>query len=454
MRELALDKQAVALGTSSLWEGVDLEGASLKALVMTRLPFPVPTDPVVEARSELYEDGFGDYMVPEAVMRFRQGFGRLIRSGYRPRGVCHPGPPHHLPRLRQKIPKVLAAVHRTQDVIVEGWRTRRRLEPDWSHMTQAVAATDIGFSHPAVAAVAVAGGPIALGATLDGGQAFRWWQMEPDDESTFRGVIGDRLLCLSERDGAVEVVALDAGSMPDALEKTADYLGAGVDLGEFRQAFADDRCIGPAVRGYAGLRLLRQDPWECLVSYICSSTSNVPRIKLNVGSVAAAAGRRLGPAQTDFEFPTPSAIAALGEQRLRDLGLGFRARYVNIAAEMVACGDLNLMALRRSSYGDAKERLMSIHGVGEKIADCVLAFSLDKPEAFPVDRWTRRALEKWYGLSPRLNNTAAGGWARDHFGRYGAIAQQYMFHRERLAGRAASWGGAHNARALPEDVSG
>ena len=97
---------------------------------------------------------------------------------------------------------------------------------------------------------------------------------------------------------------------------------------------------------------------------------------------------------------------------------------------------------------------MGIHGVGEKIADCVLAFSLDKPEAFPIDRWTRRALEKWYGLSPRLTNTAAGEWARDHFGRYGAIAQQYMFHRERLAGRAASWGGAHNARALPEDVTG
>ena len=81
MRELALEQEAVALGTSSLWEGVDLEGASIKALVMTRLPFPVPTDPVVEARSELYEDGFGEYMVPEAVMRFRQGFGRLIRSG-------------------------------------------------------------------------------------------------------------------------------------------------------------------------------------------------------------------------------------------------------------------------------------------------------------------------------------------------------------------------------------
>ena len=207
-------------------------------------------------------------------------------------------------------------------------------------------------------------------------------------------MIGDRLLRLSKCNNGVEVTALDGGPMPDALEKTADYLCAGEDLHDFKQAFADDPCIGPAVRGYAGLRLLRQDPWECLVSFICSSTSNVPRIKLNVGAVAAAIGRRIGPSDADFEFPTPLAVAELGEQRLRDLGLGFRAKYLAIAAELVAGGDLDLMALRRQSYGDAKERLMGIHGVGEKIADCVLAFSLDKPEAFPVDRWTRRALRK------------------------------------------------------------
>lgn len=321
-------------------------------------------------------------------------------------------------------------------------------------MTQAAARPLYAFEPPDVAVLAVAGGPVALAATLDGGQAFRWWQAEADDESAFRGVIGDRLLRLSECDGGVEVTALDDRPMQDALNKTADYLSATVDLEEFKQAFSGDPCIGPAVRGYAGLRLLRQDPWECLVSFICSSTSNVPRIKLNVGAVAAAIGRRIGPSDADFEFPTAPAVAELGEQRMRDLGLGFRAKYVAIAAEQAARGDLDLMALRGQSYGDAKERLMGIHGVGEKIADCVLAFSLDKPEAFPIDRWTRRALERWYGLSPRLNNSAAGEWARDHFGRYGAIAQQYMFHRERLAGRAASWGGAHNARALPEDVNG
>ena len=309
-------------------------------------------------------------------------------------------------------------------------------------MTQAAAQPLYVVEPSNVAVLPIAGGPVALAATLDGGQAFAGGKWDPVTSPAFRGVIGDRLLCLSESDGGVEVTALDDGPMPEALERTADYLGAGTDLEEFKLAFSDDPCIGPAVRGYAGLRLLRQDPWECLVSFICSSTSNVPRIKLNVGAVAASIGRRIGPSDADFEFPTPLAVAGLGERRLRDLGLGFRAKYLAIAAELAARGDLDLMALRGQSYRDAKERLVGIHGVGEKIADCVLAFSLDKPEAFPVDRWTRRALEKWYGLSPRLNNSAAGEWARDHFGRYGAIAQQYMFHRERLAGRAASWGGA------------
>ena len=319
-------------------------------------------------------------------------------------------------------------------------------------MTQAVAATTQIGDRSNGGKIAIAGEPIALTATLDGGQAFRWWQADQNDDSMFRGVIGDSLLVLSECDGGVEVTVLDDGPVSDALGKIADYLNASVDLGEFRQRFADDPCIGPAVRGYAGLRLLRQDPWECLVSFICSSTSNVPRIKLNVGGVAAAIGRRIGPSETDFEFPTASAMADAGEPRLRELGLGFRAKYVAGASQLAARGDLDLMALRGQSYGDAKERLMGINGVGEKIADCVLAFSLDKPEAFPVDRWTRRALEKWYGLPPKLNNVAAGELARNHFGRYGAIAQQYMFHRERLAGRAASWGGVHKDHALPEDV--
>jgi N-glycosylase/DNA lyase len=266
-------------------------------------------------------------------------------------------------------------------------------------------------------------------------------------------VIGRRALRLSERATGVLVEAVDGRPADGLAEAVSRYLSLDADLGAFSRRFADDPCLGPAIRGYAGLRLLRQDPWECLVSFICSATSNIPRIKLNVGSVACVLGDRTGPGARDFAFPSPDVIAAAGETKLRQLGLGFRAKSVAQAAEAVASGKLEFEPLRQVSYDAARAALMSLHGVGEKIADCVLAFSLDKPEAFPVDRWTRRALEEWYGLPPELNNTRAGEWARARFGEHGAIAQQYVFHRERLGGRARAWGGGHMAKALPEDVS-
>ncbi len=158
----------------------------------------------------------------------------------------------------------------------------------------------------------------------------------------------------------------------------------------------------------------------------------------------------MGPGDADFVFPEPAAVAAAGEQFLRDLGLGFRAKYIIPAAEAVASGKLDLHALRVAPFEDARASLVALTGVGEKIADCVLAFSLDKSEAFPVDRHIRRALERWYGLPEGMNNSKASDFARERFGRFGAVGQQYMFHRERLAQRA-KWGGAHVEHALPED---
>jgi N-glycosylase/DNA lyase len=237
----------------------------------------------------------------------------------------------------------------------------------------------------------------------------------------------------------------------DFVDTVRTYLGLRTDLDALRAVYAQDPCIGPAITGFAGLRLLRQDPWECLSAFICSSTSNIPRIKLNVGSVARDLGRKVGPGEADYAFPEPEAVAAAGEMRLRELGLGFRAKFLAPAAEAVASGKLDLHALRTANYYEARAALVSLNGIGEKIADCVLAFSLDKPQAFPVDRHIKRALEKWYGLPEGMSNTKAADWARERFGDTGAIAQQYMFHRERLSRRAESWGGRHVASALPED---
>ena len=294
-----------------------------------------------------------------------------------------------------------------------------------------------------------------LESTLDGGQAFRWWRFSGDDRlSAYDGVIGSTAVRISELatnsgDFAIELRSLC--DPPDGFQDTvADYLGIRSDLEPLLTEFADDPCIGPAITGFPGLRLLRQDPWECLVGFICSSTSNIPRIKLNVGAIAREIGTRVGSGDTDFAFPAPVAVANAGEQFLRELGLGFRAKYVIPAAEVVASGELDLAALRQASYEDARAALVGLIGVGEKIADCVLAFSLDKAEAFPVDRHIRRALERWYGLPEGMNNSKASEFARARFGQFGAVAQQYMFHRERLAQRA-KWGGAHIAQALPED---
>lgn len=288
-------------------------------------------------------------------------------------------------------------------------------------------------------------------ATLDGGQAFRWWEVDGSEGTAFDGVIGEVAVRISESASGIEVIVRGGEPGSGFSDQVSDYLGLSADLDALRGQFAEDECIGPAIKGFTGLRLLRQEPWECLTSFICSSTSNIPRIKLNVGSVARDLGKKIGPDAADYAFPTPDAVAEAGEQRLRELGLGFRAKYLAPAAEAVASGNLDLYALRSASYIEARDALVALHGIGEKIADCVLAFSLDKPEAFPVDRHIKRALEKWYGLPEGMNNTKAADWARERFGNTGAVAQQYMFHRERLSHRAESWGGRHVASALPED---
>ena len=281
------------------------------------------------------------------------------------------------------------------------------------------------------------GSGVDLESTLDGGQAFRWYAEHADDAENrvYRGVVGDRVYLLSSTGSGIGIEALNGRLDGAEIESLQSYLGLDGAFESFSARYADDPVIGPALRRWPGLRLLRQDPWECLVGFITSATSNVPRIKLNVGSIAVELGLRVGPGDRDFSFPAPEAVAAAGEARLRELRLGFHAPHVVDAAQRVASGDLDLEALRTAPYFDARVNLMTLRGVAEKIADCVLAFSLDKGAAFPVDRWVKRALVEWYGMPERMNNSAAAEWARDRFGEDCAYVQQYLFHRQRMAGR-------------------
>ena len=153
-------------------------------------------------------------------------------------------------------------------------------------------------------------------------------------------------------------------------------------------------------------------------------------------------GRPIGEddGRTKNAFPSPTALVQAGEQRLRRLGLGFRARYLPVIARIVAEGEVEPLALRTVPYQEALEALIALPGVGDKVANCAMLFSMDKLEAFPVDVWVHRALQEWYlgGTEVKLSNKKMREWAQERFGPYAGYANQYLFHSRRLQGKAGS----------------
>ena len=183
---------------------------------------------------------------------------------------------------------------------------------------------------------------------------------------------------------------------------------------------------------WPGLTLLRQEPWECLASFIISAQCHLPRIKKNMQNLAKACGVN-GTAwgQRVYRVPDPAAVARLGETELRRIGLGFRAPFLASAAIRIAEGDVELNELRTQSYEGAKSALLTFKGIGPKIADCILAFSLDHTEAFAVDRWVSRAVTRLYLDGKKTSEDKIAAWGRERFGRYAAYAQQLLFQEER-----------------------
>jgi len=189
-----------------------------------------------------------------------------------------------------------------------------------------------------------------------------------------------------------------------------------------------DRHVAKAIEKYSGLRLCRQDPWECLISYICSAASNIPRIKGNIENIARNFGKKI--ALNGFEshsFPEPADIKELCT--IKSCGCGFRSGYILETAKKT--GREKIKGLRCLPYEDAKKELMELPGVGEKVADCVLLFSLGFDEAFPIDVWVKRTMEKLYFRGRKTSIKDIRKFALEKFGRYAGYAQQFLFHAER-----------------------
>lgn len=282
-------------------------------------------------------------------------------------------------------------------------------------------------------------GPLALAETLESGQAFRWRKIEREESEThYEGVVFGNLVRVRQVNG--EVVFNSEPDPESAIKPILeDYLGLNHDLESIYAEISWDEQVGSAIDEYPGMRILRQDPWECLIAFICSANNNIPRISQNVEDIAGAFGPPIPGADTERRaFPGPDAIVEAGETALRELSLGFRAKYIAATAERVANAEIDLFALRETPYDEALAEITTLAGVADKVGNCVLMMSMDKLEAFPVDVWIDRALREWYfseSESESMPRTRMREWAQRRFGRYAGYANQYLFQSRRLQGR-------------------
>jgi N-glycosylase/DNA lyase len=269
--------------------------------------------------------------------------------------------------------------------------------------------------------------PFDLGLSLLCGQAFRW---QPLSEGGYRGVVEGTVVDIWQSKGGD--LTWESGPNPITKDQVSSYFRLEDDL-EAIQAAIDDPRVDGAFEKYPGLRILRQEPWETLVSYVVSQVSNVPRISRTVETMAMHYGDHLGDGLS-ASFPLPEQLALADENALRLLGLGYRAPHLVNISNAINDGQLFLEPLRYESFEEARAKLMALPGVGPKVADCVLLFSLDHLGAFPVDRWVIRAVEEWFGLRGGMSQEAIGDWARDRFGTFAGYAGQYLFHARRAGG--------------------
>ncbi|MFB0567572.1 MAG: DNA-3-methyladenine glycosylase, partial [Candidatus Bathyarchaeia archaeon] len=219
------------------------------------------------------------------------------------------------------------------------------------------------------------------------------------------------------------------------------------DLPKFYSSILKDEHIRAAVEGFKGLRLMRQEPWECLISYICATYKNIPAIKDMILNISKNFGKKLLFDGLEFyTFPKPRDLAKASIEETRACKLGFRAERVLEVSRKVSTKEVNLEALRKLNCEEAKIELMKLPGVGPKVADCVLLFSLGKLEAFPIDVWMKRIFMEYYSdyfepsfvkkvlskksLTPREYNRI-GLFGRTYFGKFVGYAQEYLYHFKR-----------------------
>lgn len=245
-----------------------------------------------------------------------------------------------------------------------------------------------------------------LDQTLDCGQAFRWKKIPSDYQSTYEGFFLNTPLTVSQCGKGKFIFHNTTEEI--FLSKWVEYFDFNTDYSELKKLYSQDETLSKACSFASGIRLLRQDSWECLISFIISQNNNIPRIKGIIDRLCDHFGGK---------FPTSSQLAQENADSLAFLRSGFRAKYIEDAARKTAEGVINLSETASMPIDEARCALKTIKGVGPKVAECVLLYGMHRTEAFPVDVWIKRVLEQYYPCGfPDFASDTAG------------IAQQFLFH--------------------------
>ena len=259
--------------------------------------------------------------------------------------------------------------------------------------------------------------------TINSGQVFLWKKID----SKWYGVDGKKILILEDK--------LDVKS-----KNIRNFFRFDDDFQGIKKQLSKDKVMKKAINNFPGMRILRQDPFQCYISFIVSSNSNIPNIQTRLQKLSQKFGeKKIVDKNEFFLFPEPEKLANASINEIAKCGLGYRTKYVKKAAIAVNKGMIDFPSLKKQDYQEARDSLCQVFGIGKKVADCILLFSLDKLEAVPLDRWVLRILQKYYSKEFQISTKTITEKTYDelhnkivdHFGEYAGYGQQFLFKNER-----------------------
>jgi len=261
--------------------------------------------------------------------------------------------------------------------------------------------------------------------SINSGQVFLWKKIKKN----WYGIDGQNILKINQ------------GGKIESIQNTkTDFFRKNDDIQKIIKSISKDKTVKKAISQYEGLRLFNQDPFQCMISFIISSNSNIQKIKCSLEKISKKFGTKLVVQNEEFYlFPKPEKIAKASIDEIKTCGVGYRAPFIKEAAKMVTLKKINFEYLKNSDYDETKRNLRLIPGVGNKVADCIMLFSLNKLNAFPLDTWMIKILEKYYSNEFQIETKTITEKQYeilhkkivDYFGQYCGYAQQFLFKMER-----------------------